>query len=139
MHGTLATVAGLLAACAPASHVLTGMARPAILPAQVTIYSAAPPVFEEIAILFASDKRLFSAGGEHATDKVAERLKAEAARLGANGILIEGFDQTQTLSLGGGAGSQSYSAHGTVDLNVGGAIGVFKTTAKGRAIYVPAH
>ena len=62
---------------------------------------------------------------------------AEAAKLGANGLLLDGFDQAQTLSLGGGAGTDSYSAHGIVSLSLGAVVGVFKTTGQGRAIYVP--
>jgi hypothetical protein len=127
----------LLVACAPSWHVLTGTPRPPTLPSQVKIYSNAPPAFEEIAVLGASRKSLFNPGGRRSTDEVVERLKAEAAKVGANGIILEGFDQTQTGSIGSGAGSDSYSAHGSVSLGVGASVGIFKTTGKGRAIYVP--
>jgi hypothetical protein len=127
----------LLAACAPASHVLVGKARPPIPAAQVTIYSHAPPKFEEIATLKASTKSAFNAGGQGTTDKVVERLKNEAAGLGANGIILEGFDQTQSGSIGTGVGSDSYSRHGSVGVGVGGSFGIFKTTGKARAIFVP--
>jgi uncharacterized protein YbjQ (UPF0145 family) len=133
----MGAVAALLAACAPSWHVLTGSPRPPILPAQVKVYSDAPAIFEEIAVLGASHKSILSSSGERSTEKVVERLKAEAAKVGANGIIIEGFDQTQTGSIGSGAGSDSYSAHGTISLGVGAWVGIFKTTAKGRAIYVP--
>jgi hypothetical protein len=124
-------------ACAPASHVLLGPARPAITPAEVTIYATAPPKFEEIAVLGASSKSLFNTGGVRSTDKVVARLQAEAARLGANGLILEGFDQIQTGSIGSGLGGDSYSAHGTVSLGLGAFVGIFKTSGKGRAIYVP--
>jgi hypothetical protein len=103
----------------------------------VVIYSSPPPSFEEIAILDASSKSVFSPGGQRTTDKVIERLKAQAAQLGANGIILEGFDQTQTGSIGSGVGSDSYSRNSSVSLGVGGSLGIFKTTGKGRAIYVP--
>jgi hypothetical protein len=128
----------LVAACAPSSHVLVGTARPPISPTLVKVYSTPPPRFEEIAVLNASSKSLFNAGGQRTTDKVVERLKAEAAQLGANGIILEGFNQTQTGSLGTGVGSNSYSEHSAVGVGVGGSAGIFKTTGKGRAIYVPA-
>ena len=128
-----------LAACAPSSHVLVGTARPALPPTQVKLYSQAPPKFEEIALLNASSKSVFSAGGQRTTDKVIERLKIEAAGLGANGIILEGFDQSQTGSLGSGVGSNSYSSHSSVGLGVGGAVGIYKTTGKARAIYVPSN
>jgi hypothetical protein len=128
---------GLMAACAPSSHVLVGKARPPIAPSQVMVYSQAPPQrFEEIAILNASSKSVFNAGGQRTTDKVVERLKIEAAQLGANGVILEGFDQTQSGSIGTGVGSDSYSRHGSVGVGVGGSLGIFKTTGKARAIYV---
>jgi hypothetical protein len=127
----------LMAACAPSSHVLVGTARPPIAPSQVTIYSHAPQQFEEIAVLNASSKSMFNAGGQSSTDKVVERLKMEAAQLGANGIILEGFDQRQTGSFGTGVGSDSYSRNSSVGVGVGGSFGLFKTTGKARAIYVP--
>src|SRR5260370_29621235 len=129
---------GLMAACAPSSHVLVGTARPPIAPSQVTVYSHAPQQrFEEIAVLNASSKSMFNAGGQGTTDKVVERLKMEAAQLGANGIILEGFDQTQSASIGTGVGSESYSRRSSVGVGVGGSMGIFKTTGKARAIYVP--
>jgi hypothetical protein len=128
---------GLMAACAPSSHVLVGKVRPPIAPSQVTVYSHAPQQFEEIAVLNASSKSMFNAGGQRTTDKVVERLKMEAAQLGANGIILEGFDQTQSGSIGTGVGSESYSRRSSVGVGVGGTLGIFKTTGKARAIYVP--
>jgi hypothetical protein len=101
------------------------------------IYSHAPQQFEEIAVLNASSKSMFNAGGQRTTDKVVERLKVQAAQLGANGIILEGFDQSQTGSIGTGVGSDSYSSHSSVGVGVGGSFGLFKTTGKARAIYVP--
>ena len=126
-----------LAGCAGASHVVTGTPHPATSPSRVTVYSTAPPVFQEIAVIRAHRKTLFNGGGEHSTDVVLERLKVEAAKLGANGLLLDGFDQAETLSLGGGAGTDSYSAHGTVNLSLGAVVGIFQTSGQGRAIYVP--
>jgi hypothetical protein len=104
----------------------------------VTVYSQPPPQkFEEIAVLNAAAKSMFNAGGQRSTDKVVERLKMEAAQLGANGIILEGFDQTQSGSFGTGVGSDSYSRHGSVDVGVGGWLSIIKTTAKARAVYVP--
>jgi hypothetical protein len=117
--------------------VLIGTARPARPPSEVKIYSSAPPKFEEIAVLGASNKTLFNTGGQRSTDKVVGRLQAEAARLGANGLILEGFEQVQTGSVGSGLGSESYSAHGSISLGLGGFVGIFETTGKGRAIYVP--
>ncbi len=128
---------GIVACAAPSSHVLTGLARPPILPSQVVVYTETPAVFEEIAILDASSKSVFSTGGPQDTDKVIARFKTEAAKLGANGVILEGFDQAQTASVGTGVGSDSYSSHGTIGLGLGGSFGIFKTSGRGRAVYVP--
>ncbi len=132
----LAGALNWIIACAPSSHVLTGVARPPILPSQVVVYTETPAAFEEIAVIDASSKSLFS-GRVQATDKVIERFKVEAAKLGANGVILEGFDQGQTTSIGTGVGSDSYSSHGTLSLGIGSSFGIFKTSGRGRAVYIP--
>jgi hypothetical protein len=127
----------LLAACAPSSHILTGTARAPISPADVKIYSTPPPNFEEIALLDASSKSAFGPGGQKSIDKVIERLKAEAAQLGANGVILGDVSDRETGSLGTGVGSDSYSGHSAVGVGVGGSLGIYKKSAKGRAIFVP--
>ena len=123
--------------CASSSPVLVGRARPAIPVAEVKVYSHTPPVFEDVATLSASSKSVFSSGGPQQIDKVVERLKQQAAQLGANGLILEGFSDIQTASLGTGVGSQSYQRNSTIGVGVGGSIGIFKKTGKGRAIFVP--
>jgi len=126
-----------LSACAPSTHVLIGPARQPIRPDQVTIYSHPPAAaFEEIAILDASSKSAFFAGGQKSVDKVIERLKIEAAKLGANGVILEGFSDAETGSIGTGVGSDSYGNHSAVGVGVGGSLGIYKKTGRGEAIYV---
>ena len=127
----------LLTACASTAPVIVGRARPAIAVDQVKVYSQPPPVCEDIATLSASTKRAFSPGGAQQIDKVVERLKQQAAQLGANGLILEGFSDAQTVSLGTGVSSQSYSRNSAVGLGVGGSFGIFKKTGKGRAVFVP--
>src|ERR1700728_3251609 len=86
----LAALVVLTACAAPQSFVLVGTARPPISPAEVKIYSHPPPTFEEIAILNASSNSVFSPGGQSTVDKVIERLKEQAAKLGGHGIILEG-------------------------------------------------
>jgi hypothetical protein len=127
---------GPLLACASTSR-LTGTARPPIAVSEVAVYRTAPLMFQEIAVVSASRKTLFNPGGRYSADKIIDRLKAAAARVGANGLVLDQLDQTQTGSFASGAGSDSYSAHGTISLGVGASIGIYKTTGQGRAIYVP--
>jgi hypothetical protein len=125
-----------LTACASSSQTITGVVRAPVSPDEVRIYTSAPPKFEEIAVLKASRKSVSSAGGERAIDKVIDEMKVQAALLGANGLLLEDFSDAQSLSLGTGVGSDSYTHNGSISLGVGGAIGIVKKTGKGRAIYI---
>jgi hypothetical protein len=130
-------IGAVITACAPSSHILIGKARPPISPDQVKIYSAPPAQFEEIALLDASSKSAFGPGGQKAVDKVIERLKAQAAQLGANGIILGDLADRETGSIGTGVGSDSYSRNSAVGVGVGGSLGIYKKTGKGTAIYVP--
>ena len=126
-----------LAACATDSVIVTGTARPPISPSEVKIYSQPPPVFEEVAILNASKSVAFSTGGQKTVDKVIAGLKEQAAKVGANGIVLEGFSDQQTGALGAGSGSSSVSGNSAVGVGVGGSLGIYKKTGHGRAIFVP--
>src|SRR5882724_2550932 len=132
----LALLAMGLAACAPSSHVLVGTAHPPISPSEVKIYLQPPPTFEQIAILNASSNSMFGTGGQGSVDKVIQRLKEQAAKVGANGIILEGMSDRQTGSLGGGSGSTSYSSNSAVGVGAGASLGIFKKTAEARAIFV---
>jgi uncharacterized protein YbjQ (UPF0145 family) len=126
-----------LAACASDSIVVTGTARPPILPAEVRIYSRPPAAFEEVAILNTSKSSAFTTGGQKTVDKVIAGLKEQAAKLGANGVILEGFSDSQTGSVGSGVGSDSYSRNSAVGVGVGGSLGIYKKTGHGVAIFVP--
>jgi hypothetical protein len=130
-------IAALAACAASNSFVLVGTARPAITPAEVKIYSHPPPTFEEIALLTASSNSAFSPGGQKTVDTVIGRLKEQAAKLGANGVILEGFSDRETGSLGTGVGGGSASSNSAVGVGVGGSLGIYKKSGQGRAIYVP--
>jgi uncharacterized protein YbjQ (UPF0145 family) len=127
-----------LAACASDSIVMTGTARPPIAPSEVRIYSRPPPAFEEVAILNASKSSAFTTGGQKTVDKVIAGLKEQAAKLGANGVILEGFSDSQTGSVGSGVGSDTVSRNSAVGVGVGGSLGIYKKTGHGVAIFVPA-
>jgi hypothetical protein len=136
---TIFTAIAAIAACAASqSFVLTGTARPPISPSEVRIFSQPPPIFQEIAILNASSNSVLTPGGQQTVDKVITRLKEQAAKLGANGIILEGFSDRVTGSLGTGVGSSSVSSNSAVGVGVGGSLGIYKKSGQGRAIFVPA-
>jgi hypothetical protein len=128
----------LVAGCAPASHVLVGAVRAPIPVEQVVIYSQPPANSQDVAILNASSNSVFSPGGQRVTDKVIQRLKVQAAQLGANGVVLQGFSDAVTGSLGTGVGSDSYSRHSAVGVGAGASFGIYKKTGEALAIYVPA-
>jgi hypothetical protein len=134
----LGLATALLLACSGPTRIVTGTVRPAIDPVQVKIYSVPPPVFEEIAILNASSHSAFTPGGQTQIDKVVNELKAQAAAVGANGIVLDGFSDTRSGSIGTGVGSESYGRNSAVGVGVGGAFGIYKKTGRARAIYVAA-
>ncbi len=127
----------LLAACASPTHIITGEVRPPISPDQVVIYPRPPIYYKTIATLDASASSAFGTGGQKSVDKVIARLKIEAAKLGANGIILQGFSDAQTGSIGSGVGSGSASGNTAVGVGVGGSLGIYKKTGHGEAIYVP--
>jgi hypothetical protein len=133
----IASVSAMLAltACATSSVTLTGMSRPSISPEEVRVYTSAPTSFEEVALLRASRKSV-GAGGEKAIEKVIDEMRAQAAKLGANGLLLEDFSDAQSLILDTGVGSDTYTHNGSISLGVGGAIGIIKKTGQGRAIFI---
>jgi len=95
-----------LTACA-SSHIITGTPRPPIEPAQVKLYSSAPAKFEEIAIIEASSKSSWAFTDQQKVNVVIERLKEEAAKLGANGVLLQmtGSESTGGVMTGFASGS----------------------------------
>ena len=126
----------LLAACA-SSHVMIGKARPPISPDQVQVYTRPPTVpYEEIARLETSSQGSFSFTAQGKTDAVIKRLKEEAAKLGANGVLLEGIGDQASGSVGTGGGSTSYSRGSSVGGGVGIGVGLTKKVGGGIAIYV---
>jgi len=122
-----------LTACV-SSHVLVGTARPAISPDQVRLYLHPPTAYEEVALLHSSSRVAWTPSAQAKTDKVVERLKKEAAALGANGVLLQGVGEQNDGSIGL-ASTQIYDAsHGAFTLASG--FNVVQQTGTGIAIYV---
>ena len=111
----------LVTGCASGSALVTGAARAPIDPASVRIYTTPPTQFEEIAIVKAASGSGWTQQGD--VDYAVAELKEQAAKVGANGVLL-----TST-------GTQI----GVVGVPVGGGTVVANTETQvleGRAIYV---
>ena len=133
---TAALLALTLAACAT-SHIMTGQARAPIDPAQVRVYFDPPPAgYEEIALL-ETRSGAFTYGEQNKSDQVIEKLRIEAAKLGANGVLFQGTSDSwggSGVSVGAGAGrygGSSFSSGG-----IGVSISPTQKYARGVAIFV---
>lgn len=133
----LASSLVVLAACA-SSHMLVGTPRAAIAPEQVRIYADPPNVpYEEIALLDVSSGA-FTYGEQNKTDAVMERLRKEAAKVGANGVIFGGTARGYGgggVSVGAGGGSIGRHSYGGVGVGVD--ISPQQKYARGTAIYVP--
>jgi hypothetical protein len=142
MKNALRSLAALLfvlltAACASSSSRLVGEARPPVSPADVQIYQTAPPRYQEIATLDASSGARFFHGSQQTDTEAIERLKEEAAKLGANGVLLTLVGDEPSGSIGIGFGGGGYSRNSAVNGEASGAAPLVKTGAHGLAIYVP--
>jgi len=126
----------LLSACA-SSHLITGTPRAPIDPALVQIYHVAPAApYEEIAQLTSHSGALVY-GEQNKLNSALNKLRREAAKLGANGVLfVSSHDEAggSAVSVGGGlgrGGGRSFSSGG-----VGVSISPRQKHAVGIAIYV---
>ena len=83
----LAIVAmALLVGCTTSSHIMIGATRTPVDPSTVKLYVEPPVTFETIAIIDVETDAGWDKQGS--TDIVVERMKDEAAALGANGIIL---------------------------------------------------
>ena len=78
----------ILCGCATGSHIVTGTARPAISSGDVKLYGAPPEKYEIVGTV----NSFYGLGvGQGATDACVSELKKQAAKIGANGILLGSF------------------------------------------------
>lgn len=120
-----------LSGCASVHHVLLAPPRPAIDPAQVKVYQVPPNQYVEIARLDARSGAGFGTQGQ--INATINRLANEAAKLGANGVILLGVDSGRSpVSMG--VGGAHYGGHTGVSLGMG--IPTTQQHAEGIAIYV---
>jgi len=126
-----------LAACV-SSHQLIGSAREPISADRVRLYTEAPlRPYERIAVVSASSKRSWSFTLEGKAEVVVRRLKEEAGRLGANGVLLEGISEESGPTIGAAAGTGYEGPRGTINVGVGAATLMTQRYGSGIAIYLP--
>ena len=123
-HIIIVLIAISLAACASASGsaIVVGEVREPIDPNQVKLYLEAPANYEIIGIVSASSDAGWTEQGS--VDYAVQELKNQAAKLGANGVLIESTGEQTSTVIGGQGTSYLY------------AIPVTAKTVSGKAIFV---
>ena len=107
--------------CVPVSHIIVGEAREPIQPSNVKIYIDYPKRYEKIALIDAGSNFAFKDPAilfdwQSKMDKAMERLKIEAAKLGANGILILHTDNKTYQSITSNAEGRAQSSTNTEKL-----------------------
>ncbi len=112
----------LLTGCATGSSIVVGETREAIDPSQVKLFLERPESYETIGIVKASSDAGWTE--QDSVNYAVEELKNQAAKLGANGVLIEATGENNSSVIGG---------YGTGYLY---AIPVTEQTVTGKAIYV---
>jgi hypothetical protein len=99
---------------------MVGHARPTISADEVRVFLQPPTApYQQIANLTASSRGVLTLTSGAKIDKVVERLKNEAAKLGANGILLHGVGDQGSGSMGIGLNAESDSGHSPYGLGFG--------------------
>ena len=96
----------LLAGCTT-SHVIVGNKRPPTDPAKIKIFAKPPKVYETIAIVSSDSNSSFRFSAQGKVDAAMARAKKDAAKLGANGLLLQGLGETGGVMVGTGTTSGS--------------------------------
>ena len=144
MLRNLAIVLGaafFFAGCASSSYTIVGQVRAPIDPGDVEIYTSPPRRYEEIALLDASSVGSFGRASVEGENEAIYRMKEDAAKLGANGVLLTGVSDRYGGSLDVGIGGFGVSGgHHHVTAG-GGSVGfggpIVHRGVEGVAIYVP--
>jgi hypothetical protein len=125
----------LLASCA-SSSILVGTARPPIDPATVKIYLKPPKKFEEVALLDSSSKSSWAISDQGKMDVVVRRLREEAAKHGANGVLLQSRGEQSAGTVGTASGSATAYGNSAYGSAMGVGANIFYKVGSGIAIYV---
>ena len=134
---TVLVVLALVTGCAITSKVMLSPMRPALAAEQVRVYFSPPPGrYVEIAMLETSSGA-FTYGEQNKMNSVLTKLRVEAARLGANGVLVQdtvnGYGGS---SVGVGVGGGRFGGRSHVGGGVGVSISPTPKYARAIAIHV---
>ena len=130
----------LLCSCGSTHTVMIGQPRPATTPEAVRVYYSAPRRVERIAIINSSSGPTWAFTTRGQMEDAVSKLREEAAKLGANGVLIEhvGTSSSGNLGIGVGGFGVGNGYHNGYAVGGSGAFGgpILHKTVQATAIYV---
>jgi hypothetical protein len=93
-------------------------------PARVKLYLAPPKHNETIAIISTDSNGSFRFSGQGKVDAALDRAKQDAAKLGANGLLLQSLGESGSMTVGNAytTGSSTSSTTSFVGVSEGGLI-----------------
>ena len=123
----------LLFGCSSGSHVVTGQQMPELEVEQVTVFEEAPAFgYKVIGTVQASSDGGFTEDSRK--EKATQELKEQAAKIGANGVILDEVTQLSFRRLGTGVGVSAGSGGG-IGTSIGSSFSFPTTEAKGTAIF----
>ncbi|WP_367989517.1 hypothetical protein AB2S62_19965 [Vibrio sp. NTOU-M3] len=120
--GLVVVALSVLNACASGSAIVTGVKKPALDFNQVRLYLEAPEQYETIGIVKASSDAGITQ--QASQDYAVEELKKQAAKLGANGVILTTTGENTSSIISTNADGSIYT------------IPVSAQTVSGKAVFV---
>ncbi|MFL6515742.1 MAG: hypothetical protein ACJ8M1_12040 [Chthoniobacterales bacterium] len=133
---------GLLAlsGCGSTNTIMVGQSRPATTADMVRVYYTPPRHYERIALINSQSGPTWAFTTRGQMEDAISKLREEAAKVGANGVLIEatGTRSSGNLGIGVGGFGGGGGYHNGYEVGGGGAFGgpILHKTASATAIYV---
>lgn len=107
-------------ASAGGSFILLGKKRPPIDPDEVMIYFDPPAKYEKVAVVEGDSMGSFAFTSQGKTDKAIQRMKKQAAKLGANAIILQAQGQQSAGAVIVPAGNSAVAISGGIIKNTSG-------------------
>jgi hypothetical protein len=134
----------LLCSYALASTTMVGEPRPPINPDRVKVYMEPPRKFDRIAIIRKGSSGSWAFTDQSQVDEAIAKIRVEAAKVGANGILLQVIETNSNGGVGIGIGGFGLGGggwghhHGGPSVGLGGGFyaPIMHKTVQAEAIYV---
>jgi hypothetical protein len=137
---SLSIAVALLCGCGSTHTIMVGQPRAAITPDAVRVYYTPPRHFDRIAIINSSSGPTWAFTTRGQMDDAISKLREEAAKVGANGVLLEATGTSSSGNLGIGIGGFGVGGghHSGYAVGGEGAFGgpILHKTAQATAIFV---